>query len=233
MTSIAGLANVTLPPRQPLADSVSRHPEWWALTISAAAWLSIVTGFGHSGHGRMHDHVVLRQLAEWIVMTAAMMIPMTVPAIRTTAQRSFWKRRHRASAWFLIGYVGLWTAAGIAVSLLPVQAGSGAAAIAFAAAAVWQLTRWKRRAVVACHWRMPLAPRGWRSDRDCLLYGWRSGLRCSLSCGLLMLACALAGHSPLATAVGTGVALAERYAVRDQRLLAAALLSVSLFFGAL
>jgi hypothetical protein len=71
---------------------------------------------------------------------------------------------------------------------------------------------------------MPLAPRGWRADRDCVLYGWRTGTSCALSCWALMLACALSGHALIATLFVTAVALIERYTLRvDRRVLSAAL----------
>lgn len=38
---------------------------------------------------------------------------------------------------------------------------------------MWQLTTWKRRAVVACQRPVPLAPVGWRADYGCAHFGVR------------------------------------------------------------
>ena len=186
---------------------------------------------GASSHAHMHHGHAANPIAAWMVMTVAMMVPMVAGSIRVTAQRSFWRRRHRAAAGFLLGYLSCWLIAGVAVSYLPVRAGARAAAIAFFIAAVWQLTRWKRRSLAACHRTMPLAPNGWRADRDCIRFGWRAALPCFASCWALMLACLLSGHALFAAAAATAAGLAERSAVRDPRLLAVALLTVSLFYG--
>jgi predicted metal-binding membrane protein len=192
---------------------VWRHPQWWSLALAGGAWVVMIRNAGHHAHG----------FAPWMLMTVAMMLPMVSEHVRLTAERSLWKRRHRAMAGFLVGYLGLWAIPGIALAFVPFHPDARAAAIAFAIAAVWQLTPWKRRALVWCHRTMPLAPRGWRADADCIRFGWLIGTRCFLSCWALMLACVMSGHALLATAGLLAIGLAERYVVRDQRLLAAAL----------
>lgn len=189
-----------------------RHPEWWALAVSVVAWGVLVAEGVH------------RPFAAWSLMVIAMMVPLVVGPIRTTAARSLWHRRHRAIAIFLAGYLTLWLAAGVAASLLAsllgVHGGSEhplLVASGFALAAGWQLAPAKRRALNACHRTMPLAPRGSRADRDCFHYGVRIGVYCLTSCWALMLACMLMGH---ATAVLVGVSLVlagERYLRRPGR----------------
>jgi predicted metal-binding membrane protein len=183
-----------------------RHPEWWALALSMGAWGVLLADGVH------------RRMAAWSFMVVAMMVPLLVGPIRTTAARSLWHRRHRAIAIFLAGYLTLWIAAGVGVallsSLLGLNGGSPHALVvasSFALAAGWQLAPAKRRALNACHRTMPLAPRGGRADRDCFRYGARIGVYCLASCWALMLACMLTGHT---TEVLVGVALVlaeERY----------------------
>lgn len=196
-----------------------RHPEWWALAISACAWLALLQPHAHHLHGGF---------TLWVLMTLAMMLPVVVFPIRTAAERSLWRRRHRAIAGFLIGYLAMWCLAGVVVALFDIH-GRIAGGVAFAVAGAWQLTRWKRLALNACHRTMPLAPSGWRADRDCVRYGWRTGTRCVISCWALMLACALTGHALLATAFVMAVMLIERYTWRpDHRVLSAAIFAASL-----
>lgn len=198
-----------------------RHPEWWTLVLSAGAWISMFRPHAHHAH----------PLTSWLVMTLAMMLPMVVDPVRTTAERSLWRRRHRAMALFLFSYVGCWMLAGLAASFITISH-PFAPAIAFSLAGAWQLTRFKRLSLVACHRTRPLAPRGWRADRDCLLYGATIARSCVTSCWALMLACSLAGHSLPATLFVTAIALTERYTARpDQRLLSAALFGAALWSG--
>jgi len=166
-------------------------------------------------------------------MTFAMMLPMVVDSIRATAERSLWRRRHRAIAAFLIGYLSLWIVIGALVTLvrIPSNAQPWLAAGAFAIAGAWQLTRAKRVALAGCHRTAPLAPSGWQADRDCIRYGWMIGARCIVSCWALMLACFVAGHAIAATAGLTAIGTVERYASRpDQRLLSAALFAGALVY---
>jgi predicted metal-binding membrane protein len=154
-------------------------------------------------------------------MIGAMMLPLIGGSIRATAVRSFWWRRDRAIACFVVGYVAVWLAVGLAW-LVPIELlGFGdwlhaplVGAAAFTVAAAWQLTPAKRTALRACHWTAPLAPRGWAADRDCLQFGWSIGLRCVVTCWALMLACALAGHGLAPMAVASGVTIAERCTFR-------------------
>lgn len=247
-----------------------RRPEWWALGLAAAAWAALVAAdlAGHGAHGThgahaaggAHGHhghampgggdaaapgaaflaAVLRDTAHWQLMVLAMMLPVIVPSLRTVAFRSLWRRRHRAVAGFLAGYLAAWGLAGLAVCVLlaaapvPREWQAGAVAAAFVLAAGWQWTRLKRRALVACHRTMPLAPSGPRADRDCVAFGWRIGGSCCLGCWALMVACTLAGHSTLALAACGGIGLAERYSWRpNTKLLAAGILALALVFGPL
>lgn len=195
------------------------HPEWWALVVSAGAWAVLLRLHAE------HVHTTGAMLANWLVMTLAMMLPMVVMPIRVTAERSLWRRRNRAIAGFLAGYIGGWMLVGVAALFLPPVP----AAAAFGVAGVWQLTRWKRAGLAGCHRTVPLAPRGWRADRDCAGYGLRIGSRCILSCWALMLACFFSGHALVATLLVTAVMFGERFLRRpDHRLFAAALFAAAI-----
>jgi predicted metal-binding membrane protein len=174
---------------------------------------------------RPHAHHGSR-LANWMLMTVAMMLPLVVPQVRFVADRSLWRRRHRAIAGFLIGYLAIWFLVGIAVSF--VEPTPVLAAAAFAVAGTWQLTRYKRVAMASCHRPMPLAPRGWRADRDCIRYGWMVGTYCVASCWALMFACAMAGHHLVAMVGVTAVMYAERYTRPRRRLFSGVLFGAGL-----
>jgi hypothetical protein len=77
---------------------------------------------------------------------------------------------------------------------------------------------------------MPLAPRGWRADRDCLRYGWTVGRHCVMSCGIMMTACVLASHAFVAMAGVTAIAAVERRMPRLRpRVTASALAALGAF----
>lgn len=162
----------------------------------------------------------------WMVMIVAMMIPMVVAPIRTVAACSLWVRRHRAIVGFLIGYITPWLAFGVIASIatfgMRVQQLNPqlVAAIGFAVAVFWQVTPLKRRSLLVCHRTYPIAPNGWRADRDCWRYGWNVGSWCLISCWALMLGCMLAGHSLVAMCGATVVGWTERTKPRpNQRIL--------------
>jgi predicted metal-binding membrane protein len=210
-----------------------RRPEWWTLAISLAAWAALVlrpaqhalagicTGdlrLGSSQQGAAALALTaLEWTAGWILMTAAMMLPLIVEPVRRTAFSSLWRRRHRAIAGFLLGYVAIWALAGLFD--LAVVAGmkrlnaaeSLTTALIFVIAAAWELTPFKRRALSGCHRTMPLRPSGWAADLDCLSYGALHGRSCIASCWALMLAPLFASNHLTAMALVTAIGAAGRY----------------------
>ncbi len=207
-----------------------KYPHWWAVTVCAAAWASL---FARWASGR-HAHGFA--LVDWMLMVGAMMLPLVFDHLRVAAARSLWTRRHRAMAAFLCGYAAVSVLSGIVLSWIvralgiPLHGAASApvAAAAFAFAAIWQITPHKRRALMACHRTVPLAPSGWRAHRDCLQYGWFVGRSCLISCGGLMVACVLVGHALPAMIVATTVTAAERVSVRaDGRTTFAALAAMA------
>jgi len=228
-----------------------RHPEWWSLALSGVAWALLLArhsfgGAGPHASGNQHDHLASAapshaaeaafawgpETATWALMVVAMMVPLVLGPIVTTAARSLWSRRSRAIAGFLTGYVGLWILVGAAflggvASFEPERwlRSPGVVLGGFVVAAGWQLTPHKRRALVGCHRTIPLAPRGWRADRDCVRYGWMIGVRCLASCWALMLVCVLSGHAVVVMVAVGIMGLVERVRPRPNQRLNAALLS--------
>ncbi len=192
------------------------HPHCWAIVLCAAAWSWLAVRWWNSHH----THGL--SLLDWMLMVAGMMLPLVFDHLRVAAARSLWPRRHRAMVAFLCGYAGVSLLVGLALSSLVTVTGimahgggpPWAVAAALGLAAAWQLSPLKRRALSACHRTVPLAPRGWRADRDCVWYGWTIGRTCFVSCAGLMLACVVAGHSLPAMLAATAVARAERVSVR-------------------
>jgi hypothetical protein len=220
------------------------HPEWWSVSLSAGVWVAILI-WPHHGMAHLHAHVTeslslgslgaiwCAEMRQWSLMVVAMMVPLVLFPVRITAVRSLWRRRHRAIAGFLAGYLALWLFLGAAFSIpicLLRSAGwysnRWMAAFGFFLAAAWQFSSWKRIGLNSCHRTMPIAPRGWQADRDCVHYGWSIGCGCVLSCWALMSACLFAGHGILAMVCLTAVGLAERYQAKPSQMVICCGLSV-------
>lgn len=215
-----------------------RYPHWWAAALSAGAWCLLAERWWRSNHE--HVHASGFAVIDWSIMVCAMMTPLVFAHLRFTAARSLWRRRQRAMVLFLCGYGATWLLVGVTISATVLALGvpdpgglPWLTATAFGAAALWQLLPLKRRALAACHGTVPLAPRGWRADRDCVRYGWAIGTRCVVACGALMLACVLAGHSLVAMLGATAIAGAERYDVRaNERATSVVLVLLAVVFAA-
>jgi predicted metal-binding membrane protein len=167
----------------------------------------------------------------WALMAGAMMVPPALPSVRHVAGNSLYWRRRRAAGEFLLAFLAVWTAFSVVVlGALSGWSATGtrwAPAVALAAAAAWQLTPFKERALRACHRLYPLPPRGWRATVGAARFGWREGLACLASCWAMMLAVAVAGPGSLPwMGAMTGVVAVEKLAdkpVRTARWVAALL----------
>lgn len=194
------------------------HPEWWSLALCGVGWVvMLLHGGRHAGHEVHQAGTLGDELPRWMWMVAAMMLPRLTYEVRGTAERSLWARRHRAIAGFLTGFGIPWLGLGIIAVLLRRASWPhtyAAPALAFAGAALWQLTRMRKRALMECHRSLPLAPKGWRADRDCLRYGSAIGAACVQTCWPLMLGCMLSGHSLIAMAGGMIVGAGEQWPTR-------------------
>ncbi len=182
-----------------------------------AAWLIVVllevTGLAEQVH---HHRLVgaagptwlsvLALLAGWLLMLAAMMLPSSVPIIRHVVATTFRRRRARSLSLFLSGYLGVWTAFGLAamaadLGLHRVTASPTGADVPehllFGAnllvAAVWQFSPAKRRCLRACRSPGFLPLTGRPADLGALRFGLVHGLSCVGSCWALMLVMFAAG----------------------------------------
>lgn len=147
----------------------------------AAYWLEL-SGAAHL----LHHHTIyhsgqilaggLALLGVWQVMTAAMMLPGTLPAVVGISPRS-------AQLAFIVKYAVAWTC----FALVAFAGDMGLHALVhgwplaaehenlipagiLGAAAVYEVTPWKRASLAAC--RQPLRIDGITYSRDCLASGW-------------------------------------------------------------
>ena len=86
------------------------NPEWWVVIAAAVAWIVMLSmSHPHASHsgitlGKGHGRCALGMVA----MVIAMMVPLTLANVRYVALSSLWRRRHRAIAGFLVGYLAVW-----------------------------------------------------------------------------------------------------------------------------
>ena len=209
-----------------LALRAQWRPEWRVAALAAAAWLPLVAGFGmqHEPPAAGHSAAgMLAWLPGWLMMVTAMMVPLTLPALRHLGLNSVRRRRQRAMALFTAAYVAAWVAFGIAAlgldHLLREHAGLPdrvVLALALGVAAAWQLTRAKQRALFACGRTVPLPPFGRRADAGSVRYALLHARRCLQSCWALMLVMVVAG-SLAWMVVLTALVVAEERPIRGRR----------------
>lgn len=211
--------------------------------LVVAAWGLLIAWQSSSyaellGHEALADHHIpfAVHLAaftlSWLLMTAAMMLPVSLPRILTSqpAQtRSTW-----ASTSVVLGYLAPWVGFGLLAfvgdSRLHELAGHGGplawaadfiAPAILLAAGIYQLTPLKRRFLARCQPARNPAPAG------ALLRGLRLGADCVGSCGALMLLMFALGHHRLDWMLVLGaIAAAERLTHWGPRL--AALVGIGL-----
>jgi len=171
----------------------ARHPQWWVAVAVAVAWLVLLAGLlaGGHHHAPRYRASTVDDMGGWMLMAFAMTVPLTLPAVRYVARNSIRSRRQRAMVLYLAAYLGVWAAFGIVALTIVWLAGEPLHKVLviglLIVAAGWQLTRTKRRALLACRRTVPLPPEGRRADVACLRFGVRQGWRCVVSCWPLML----------------------------------------------
>jgi predicted metal-binding membrane protein len=180
-------------------------------------------GDAGGGHGGGFSAASLLAAAPmWALMSAAMMVPSTLPTVRHVAVHSIWWRRRRATGEFVLAFLAVWVLFSVLVlgALGSWRAASSGWALAgaLALAAAWQLTPFKQRALRACHRPSPLPPQGWRASLGTARFGWRDGAACVASCWAMMAAAALAGPTALLWMGGVAaVVTAEKLAEKPRR----------------
>jgi hypothetical protein len=172
--------------------------------LAGCAWLAVVfTHLGsssehgrHAHHGHVHNHnhpstsvadAAATDAATFLLMVAAMMLPLAGPVARHAGTASFWRRRQRAVACCVLGFAAVWAVVGLALFALRAAVplpGEEAAWLAgtAAAAALWQGSRRRRRAAARCGIRPALPQRGWRATSRGLRAGAVFGARCIPLC---------------------------------------------------
>lgn len=192
------------------------HPEWWAAVLAVAAWPAALSGGGEHPVivGHQHDAAataVLTGLPHWAVMCVAMMVPITLPAVRHVGRNSLRRRRTRATAEFLLGYLIVWLLFGAAALAVGTALTELAPAL-IAAALLWPFTPWHRRLRGWCHRTVPLPPRGLRAARADVRFGLQHGAACVGTCAPAMLAMVVPWHDgPLPMLAAALVVAAARF----------------------
>jgi predicted metal-binding membrane protein len=170
---------------------------WIALGVAVAvAWVVVwQLHAGHSEHGAASAGVA-RTVAVWLAMTAAMMLPTTVPMLRTLRDvlAADPTGDAVASRWwaFLSGYLAVWAVASVVGASLQVAAhtvglvdADGGARSSLLVAAVlvlagsYQFSPIKQHCQEQCVSPMTFF---WRWWRDGLVGAWRMGARHGLMC---------------------------------------------------
>ena len=212
-----------------LSWTLQWRPEWRVAVLAAAAWVAMLAGVSmHHAHIGTHHSpfAVLAGLPGWSLMAVAMMVPVTLPAVRHVGLNSMRRRRQRAMALYTGVFVGVWVAFGVSAlglaHLATEHVGMSDAALlalTLAAAALWQLTGAKRRASFACGLTVPLPPYGRRADAACARFGLVHAWRCVRSCWALMIVMVAVGHSSLVwMAALTALVVTEEMTVRGYRI---------------
>jgi len=216
-----------------VAVALAWRPEWPVVMVVAMAWVALVVLYvssssqgAHTGYGSHGDPATLAAFGAatggWTLMSMAMMVPTTLPAVRHVGLNSIRCRRRWAMALYVASYLAPWVTFGM-LALLLVRALRSAGPDeqqllvgTLVIAVMWQLTKWKRRSVVACRRTVPLPPAGWRADCACARFGIRQAGRCVVSCWPLMLLMAVIGHGNviIMAALTLGIVVEQRTWVR-------------------
>jgi predicted metal-binding membrane protein len=157
-----------------------------------------------------------RLASGWALMLAAMMLPVVAAPLRHVRDRSFARRRSRATLLFILGYFAVWMAAGLVLQLVALTAlwvvpMPLAMGLAFALAVAWQVTPAKQWCLNRCHRRPQLAAFGVAADRDAFDFGLTHGAYCAGACWALMLPMLFSGEGQFVAMIAvTLLVFAER-----------------------
>ncbi|MBR0756370.1 DUF2182 domain-containing protein [Bradyrhizobium jicamae] len=175
------------------------------LAATAAGWTVLalressasLPAFCLSGDTLSGNIAALTRLPDLALMLLAMMPPLLASPLQHVWRRSLTRRRGRAIALFVLGYVAIWLAVGVLLvtASLVLAAATALPAIAIGAliALGWQATPLKQASLNLCHRRPALEAFGIRAEIDALVYGTTHGIWCAGACWSLMLLPLLAG----------------------------------------
>jgi predicted metal-binding membrane protein len=133
-------------------------------------------------------------LPMWVLMVVAMMLPGALPALAHVAAHSYRWRRGRAMTAFSVAFIALWVMAGtVALAVLSLVHANLSLElfVMFGAAAVWQLSVFKDRALRDCHRSLPLPLTGWAATVGAMRFGAANAGACLRSCWPAMAAMAI------------------------------------------
>lgn len=157
---------------------------WWCTPGMGAGGAGPVAGASTAGP--------VQQLPMWLLMSLAMALPGELPAVQYVATNSLRRSRSSAVAVFVALYLLIWLGCGLpALALTTALHGLPAPALfatALAAAAGYELTPLKRRALNRCHRGAPLPPAGARRVTAVARFAWLNASGCVASCWPAMLA---------------------------------------------
>ncbi|PWT77065.1 MAG: hypothetical protein C5B60_03280 [Chloroflexi bacterium] len=182
---------------------IGRAPIVWPWLLVAIAWLLALTATLTNHQYLLNHHWLMGEsglpwpiatlvfLGIWQVMVAAMMLPSSMPALYRVTYASRDQAHHRTlPAWFLAGYLAVWTG----FALVAVVADTGEQWVAdawpwlgirswligattLAVAGIFQFSPLKKRFHNACHSRFGIFVRACRSGERST---WRLGIRFGL-----------------------------------------------------
>ena len=167
------------------------------LIASALAWTLLLASPVTMQHCAMAVHTpqdsikmwlamnsVTSLLAGWALMVAAMMLPKLILPVRYIYDRSLRRRRFSSILLFLLGYMGVWTAAGVVINAVVVLGDflmphPGALALCGGLVViVWQFSPLKQACLNRGHAHPALAAFGPAAARDALAFGVVHGCWC-------------------------------------------------------
>lgn len=201
----AGQATVRLSASTAVRRTLARRPEVWVYAVAAGAgvlllvWAVVGIPADAPAEQEVSWSAAWAAWVGWLLMVLAMMLPVVAPQARQVALRSLRRRRRRAVLGYLSGYLAVWSAVGLALvgglhAIGQPHPPAGVTVAALVIAACWQTSRARRRVLRRCGSVRLGAPRGFAADRDCAAAGVRSGLRCTFTCGPVMLAMGVGHH---------------------------------------
>lgn len=131
--------------------------------------------------------------AEWAVMMIAMMAPLLIVPMRHICDRSLARRRVRAILLFGASYAGVWTTAGLILTMMAQQFRRSAPdsrlfiPCGIVLALLWQSSPAKQRCLNRVHVHPDLTAFGWTANATAVRFGLLHGFWCCGSCWTLML----------------------------------------------
>jgi predicted metal-binding membrane protein len=132
-------------------------------------------------------------VSDWSLMIVAMMLPLVIAPLQHVRDRSFARRRTRATLIFVAGYLAIWTVAGFGLlaTALAARWAVPEPLLCLGVAAVisigWQVSPTRQWCLNRCHRRPHLAAFGAAADRDAFSFGLTNGASCVGACSALML----------------------------------------------